>query len=412
MATTWEERVLAQIRLDELIDLLRRLQSFRSFSGEEKPVIEHLAAWLAENGFEVQLQDVEPDRPNVIGYLRGSGQGKSLMFNGHLDIDPIPMDYKYDPWNCRIENGIMYGHGISNMKGGVTAMTIAAAALKRAGVPLKGDVMVAGVVGELQAGVGTYHLVQSGIVPDMAIVPEPSELKVRTVHAGVLNILIHVRGKSGWVGSTWDYHTVNAIEKMTRIVQGLSQLRFSFTPRPDLPHLPRLNVGGILGGITQDYRVNRPAFVPDYCTIAVDIRIPPGMRFEAAQADVQRLLDELHAQDPDLHAELEMPPAAYRKPWYAMQVPMQPLETSHDEPVVQAVARRHKTVTGQDPHIGIEMPGSHAGTDAGHLAAGGAKALIYGPTSNAFFESQVILDNLLTCSRVHALAALDLCGDV
>jgi acetylornithine deacetylase/succinyl-diaminopimelate desuccinylase-like protein len=334
------------------------------------------------------------------------------MFNGHLDIDPIPMDYEHDPWDCHIDSDRLVGHGISNMKAGVAAMTLAATAIRRAKVPLKGDVIVAGVVGELQAGVGTHFLVQSGIVPDMAVVPEPSELKIRTVHAGVHNILIHTRGRSGWVGATWMYKTVSAIEKMYEVIEGLNRLSFSFKRREDLPHLPRLNVGAIMGGITKEYKLNRPAFVPDFCTIAIDIRIPPGMKHEEAVADIQRMLDELMAKDPDLKAEIELPPGAYRKPWYAMKVPMPSLDTPHAEPIVQTVAARHEFVTGKRPHIGIEMPGSHAGTDAGHLAAAGTKALIYGPTSNAFFQSQVILDHLLTCSQVLALTALDLCGDV
>jgi acetylornithine deacetylase/succinyl-diaminopimelate desuccinylase-like protein len=412
MRSEWEEKVLAEIELDELIDLLQKLQAFHSWSGEEQEAAEFMANWMDENGFEAELQEVEPNRSNALGYLRGSGEGPSLMFNGHLDIDPIPMDYKYDPWNCRIEDGVMYGHGIANMKAGVTAMTIAATALKRAGVPLKGDIMVAGVVGELQAGVGTHYMVQSGIVPDLAVVPEPSELKVRTVHAGVLEILIHTRGKSGWVGGTWMYKTVSAVEKMYKVIDGLNNLKFSFKRREDLPHLPRLVVGAIMGGITEEYAVHRPAFVPDFCTIAVDIRIPPGMTFDEAVADIEQMLSDLEAEDPDLHTEIELPPAAYRQPWFAMQVAMPPLDTPHSEPIVQTVAARHKFVTGEDPHIGIEMPGSHAGTDAGHLSAAGTKALIYGPTSNAFFESQVVLDHLLTCSRVHALTALDMCADI
>jgi len=412
MTSNWKEKVLSEIKLDELIDLTKKLQTYRSFSGEEKEVAEFLASWMADNGFEVRLQEVEPNRPNALGFLHGSGDGPSLMFNGHLDIDPIPMDYEHDPWDCHIENGRLIGHGISNMKAGVAAMTIAATAIRRAEVPLKGDIIVAGVVGELQAGVGTHFLVQSGIVPDMAIVPEPSELKVRTVHAGVHNILIHTRGRSGWVGGTWMYKTVSAIEKMYKVIDGLNKLRFSFKRREDLPHLPRLNVGAIMGGITEEYLLNRPAFVPDFCTIAIDIRIPPGMTHDQAVKDVQAMLDDLMANDPDLKAEIELPPGAYRKPWYAMKVPMQPLDTPHSEPVVQVVAASHKTITGQEPHIGIEMPGSHAGTDAGHLAAAGTKALIYGPTSNAFFQSQVILENLLTCSQVLALSALNLCGNV
>jgi len=408
----WTSKVLAEINLDELIALTKSLQAYHSFSGQEQEAAEFLANWMSDNGFETQLQEVEPNRSNALGFLRGSGQGPSLMLNGHLDVDPMPMHYQADPWKCRIEDGRLIGHGISNMKAGVAAMTMAAAAIKRSGVPLKGDIIVAGVVGELQSGIGTHFLVESGIVPDLAIVPEPSELKVRTVHAGTLKLLINTVGRSGWVGGTWMYKTVSAVEKMYKVIDALNNLEFSFKRRKDLPHLPRLNVGAILGGVTRNYTVTRPAYVPDFCTIAIDIRIPPGMTFEETVADVQNMLDELMAEDPDLDTELELPPAAYREPWCAQKYPMPPLETDVAEPVVEALIARHKFVTGQDPHVGIEMPGSHAGTDAGHLSAAGAKAVIYGPTSNAWGCSHVELDRLLTCSQVIALAALDLCADV
>ena len=412
MSREWTDKVLAEVNLDELIAVTRSLQSYHSYSGQEQEVAEFMASWMEDNGFEAQLQEVEPNRSNALGFLRGSGDGPSLMFNGHTDVDPMPMDYQKDPWDCRIEDGRLVGHGIANMKGGVAAMMVAAAAIKRAGVPLKGDIIVAGVVGELQAGIGTQFVIESGIVPDMAIVPEPSELKVRTVHAGALELLIHTRGRSGWVGSNWMCKTVSAVEKMEKVIDGLNNLRFSFKGREDLPHLPRLVVGVIMGGVTEAYIVRSPGFVPDFCTIAIDIRIPPGMTFEETVADVQKMLDDLMSDDPDLEAEIELPPVTYQEPWRFMKKPVPALDTAKTEPVVQTVAARHKYVTGQDPHVGIEMPGSHAYTDAGHLSAAGTKAVIYGPTSNAWACSHVKLDWLLTCSRVHALAALDLCGDL
>jgi acetylornithine deacetylase/succinyl-diaminopimelate desuccinylase-like protein len=136
------------------------------------------------------------------------------------------------------------------------------------------------------------------------------------------------------------------------------------------------------------------------------------MTFEQAADDIQSLLDQLMAEDSDFRAELELPPASYQEPWRAQKVPMPALETDPSEPIVRTVASRHEYVTGQEPHVGIEMPGSHAGTDAGHLSAAGTKAVIYGPTSNAFAQSQVELDRLLICSKVLALTALDMCGDV
>src|SRR4051794_9189369 len=85
----WRRAVLEQIQADELVDLTRGLQQFRSFSGQEREAAEYYGAWLEAAGFEVRLPEAEPGRPNVVGILRGDGSGPSLMFNGHTDIDPL-----------------------------------------------------------------------------------------------------------------------------------------------------------------------------------------------------------------------------------------------------------------------------------------------------------------------------------
>ena len=185
------EKILARINEEETVKLAMGMARFQSYSGEEKGVAEYLAGEMEQMGYEVELQEVEKDRPNVIGYVRGEGGGPSFMFNGHTDIDPAPMDIKGDPWDVRVEGRRLYGHGLNNMKGGDTAMIIAGAALKRAEIPMKGDLVVAAVVGELQGGVGTVDLIQRGIVADYGIVPEPTMLHIRTIHAGVSQFLIH-----------------------------------------------------------------------------------------------------------------------------------------------------------------------------------------------------------------------------
>src|SRR4029453_6136911 len=124
-------------------------------------------------GFESRLQEVDPGRFQTIARLPGTGGGTSLMFDGHIDIDPIPSGWKRDPWTPTIEGDRFYGAGIYNMKGGDAAMIMAAVAAKRAGVPLRGDVVFACVDGELQGGVGTVHLLKRGVRADWAIVPEP-----------------------------------------------------------------------------------------------------------------------------------------------------------------------------------------------------------------------------------------------
>lgn len=397
--------VLEHVREAELIEWTRRLHRFPSFSGEEGEVAADLAQQLRSLGLEAELQEVELGRPNVIGRLRGTGDGPSFMFNGHLDIDPIPMGYPGDPWEFRREGGKLFGHGIRNMKAGVAAMVAAAGALARAGVPLRGDLIVAGVIGELQGGLGTVHHLQAGVVPDYAIVPEPTLLNIRTLHAGISQFLISTRGKACWAGSVHLYPHVNAVEKMCKVIEALRGLSFSAAPHPEIPHLPRRHIGNLIGGLTRDYVLWRPSYVPDYCTVVFEARTVPGQTVEDVLADLRRVLDPLREEDPDLVIEIEPPPAAYRPPWRGM-IGMPPLDLPKDDPLVEIVRRCHVAVLGAEPErIGFVDPGSYAGADSGHLQRAGAHVLNYGPTGHSFWEHAVEVKKLVSCARVLALAA-------
>ena len=406
-----KEKVLAQVEDEETVDLVRELHARRSFSGVEQECAEFLADFMRRAGLEARLQEVEPGRCNAIGVVRGSGGGQSLMLNGHTDIDPVPENYGRDPWTFSREDGRLYGHGIQNMKAADAAMVMAAVAVVRAGVRLKGDLVVAAVVGELQGGVGTYHLVQSGLATDAAIVPEPTWLNIRTVHAGWLQLLITTRGKTGWIGSMHLYKTVNALEKMTKVVDTLGQIRFRCTPRQELPGLPRLLVGGMIAGMGKDYGLWRPSFVPDHATIAIDVRLVPGQSIETAVEDIRLALEGLPRDDPDLEFEIELPPATYREPWRAVKHAIPPLDLPHSDPLVGHVLENHRRVVGKDPdHIGAVLPNSYAGADSGHLFAAGVRTLNYGPSGPEFRPQWCDEANLHKCARVLALTAVDVCS--
>jgi acetylornithine deacetylase len=107
--------------------------------------------------------EVDPGRYQTIAWLRGPGRGRSLMFNGHIDIDPLVEGWTTDPWMPTIKDGKLYGAGIRNMKGGVAAMIEAALMVQRTGTPLAGDLIIACVDGELQGGISTATMLQGGV---------------------------------------------------------------------------------------------------------------------------------------------------------------------------------------------------------------------------------------------------------
>lgn len=403
-----QDRVTDNIEPDEVIELCTDLSRIPSFSGEEGPCARFLAGRLRELGFdEVTLQEVEPGRPNVIGVIKGNGSGPSFMFNGHLDVDPLPQDYTNPHWRPVIKDGKIYGVGVGNMKAGDAGMIMAAVAIKRSGLPLKGDIYVAGVIGELQGGIGTRYMLDQGLVPDLAIVPEPTACNVRTIHAGVLECLVHVKGKTAWIGNRHMLDNVHAIGMMADAVDALKKIRFRHTPRADLPALPNLVIGGIIGGLTQDYIVWRPAMIPDYCTLVIDVRLAPGMTLETTVDDIKAVLDAVASAEPNFQYEIELPPAPYRKPFRAMALFMPPNDLATEHPLSQACRKWHRELTGSEPGMGVFIPGSYAGADSGHLAAFGTKCLNYGPSDHSRFYNECDVDKLVLATQVMALASAE-----
>jgi acetylornithine deacetylase len=401
-----QKKVLDSIRDDEVISLAKDLIKIKSFKTEESECARFLAKFMEENGLEAELQEVEDGRLQVIGRLKGTGDGPTLMFNGHLDIDPLPLGLKRDPWKPVIQDGKLYGAGILNMKAGVTAMTMAAIALKKAKIDLRGNILVAGVVGELQGGVGTVHLLKSGISADMAVVTEPyGKDNLMTTHAGVCEFAIHTYGIAKHVSEK--EKGVSAIEKMTKVIEAINNVKLTHKPFPKMPGLPRFVIGSIIGGLGEDYKLNGPNFVPDICTILVDVRFVPGQTPESIKSDFERAIEELRKRDPQLRYRIETPPDAR---WKVCRVTMMPTDVPESEYVVQSVIRSHKAVTGKDMNqVGAILPWSYAGNDTAHLWQAGIPCCLYGPGGDYLPEQAVPLDELLTVTRVLALTGVDIC---
>src|SRR6266481_7024736 len=296
----------------ELVDLAGALIRIPSFKTEETPVARFLAQFFGQRGYDVELQEIEPGRFQTIATLRGTGGGASLMLNGHTDINALTRRWRRDPWTPSLEGDRLYGHGVQNMKGGLASIIMTAEVIRRSSVRLPGDLVVACVAGETQGGEGTHYLMERGLRTDAAVVAEPFGADhLVTVHSGIVHMAIHTYGVTGHIGRLEG--TVNAVQKMTGIVQALERVQFRHTPRPDLPLFPRLNVGSILGGRGQEYVLVEPPYVPDLGTILVDVHFVPGQTVDGIVADIRRGLDPVAARDPDLRYEIEIPPPAVFK---------------------------------------------------------------------------------------------------
>jgi acetylornithine deacetylase len=406
------ERVLAGIRTHDAVEVASDLIRIPSFCPDETPVARFLADYFRQREYEVELQEVEPGRFQTIATLKGGGGGKSLMFNGHTDINSLTLGGTRDPWTPSVEGDRLYGHGVQNMKGGVASMITAAEAIRRAGVRLRGDLVLACVVGETQGGEGTHHLVQRGPRTDMAVLPEPYGLgNLVTVHGGIVHLAVHTYGVTGHISQM--EKTVNAVHKMAKVVEALRQVKFTYAPRPDLPALPRLNVGSVIGGRGSRYVLTEPPYVPDLCTTIVDVHFVPGQTVDGIVADIRCALDPLRAEDPELRYEIEVPPPAFFKG--RRRLVMEPVDVPTDQPIVRTVARNHERVTGRPPAtIGALLPMSYSAGDACWLWKAGVPSLYYGP-AGGFMEqgpegSYILISEMVDCAKVLALTALDACG--
>ena len=394
---------------EKMLDLLVRLIKIPSFKGQEAAIARFLGSYFSQRGYEVEIQEVEPGRLQTIAILRGSGGGKSLMLNGHIDMDPLADGWAHDPWTPRLEGDRMYGAGSFNMKGGLAAMIFAAEQLRKSRARLRGDVVLACVAGELSGGDGTVHMLEVGIRTDMAVVAECFGTEsIATVHVGVLHMAVHTLGVTKHI--RYPEGSVNAITKMEKVVGALRNIKMAYVPRDDLPEMPILNVGGIIGGLGRDYNLVDPYYISDFCTAIIDVHFVHGQTPESIADDIRRTLAPLVAEDPEMKYEIEIPvpktiPGARQKI-------MEPFELPKDKYIVDAVSRAHEKVSGVPPKtIGAVLPLSYSGNDTTHLWKAGIPCVIYGPTGGENEpDNYVLVSQMVQCAKVLALTAIDVCS--
>ncbi|HEU0117077.1 MAG TPA: M20/M25/M40 family metallo-hydrolase [Alphaproteobacteria bacterium] len=401
------DKVLSLLTDQKVLTLAQDLIRIPSPTESERDVAVYIHDLLKKEGFAVEYQEVSKGRPQVIARLKGSGGGRSLMFNGHIDNDSVLESWKWNPYEPRIEDNRLWGAGIHNMKSGVAAMIAAAIAVKQSGIPLKGDLVVACVVGELQGGKGTIHMLKSGVHTDVAIVPEPySTNNIITKCVGVHKCAISTVGNS--VHTSRSEQGVDAIKLMSKVMEALPRLDLK-NGDADYPALPKINVASIIGGRSRDYDLAGPSNLPDYCTIIVDVRYSGSYQPEDIDKKFVELLETLKKEIPDFRYEYHHPPPPRFKVGGA---DMPPTEVPADAEIVRIVSDAHKQISGRDVEkIGIVLPYSYCGNDTAHLQRAGIPCCLYGPRGYADeTEKHVRIDEMIECAKALAVAAVKVCA--
>jgi acetylornithine deacetylase/succinyl-diaminopimelate desuccinylase-like protein len=415
------EKILAQIDRDELARLGCDLTSIPSPTGEEKAIAEFILGWFEANGIKAIRQDVEVDRPNAVGILKGDGTGLSLSFNGHMDTSftgtsqDARMASNLEPeaeLKGRIVGDKVQGLGISNMKGGVAAFMIAGKALRKSGVRLKGDVILAAVVGEISRtpigpwqsreyrgeGVGTHHLLTHGMHSDYAVVADGSDLNIVWTQTGVVQVKITTFGQAeaawGTNRSAFPMEKMNAIVKMTKIITALEQWAEGFERKhvyqsPTGPLFPKVNIGAIEGGAPY-----RPNYFPGVCSIYVDVRMPPQVRPVTIKHEMEQILNKL-----GLDYELDV----YKS--------LLGHEGKNVEPLVRSAQAVHRHLFGAE--IKPEAPDrASIWTDTNLYNEVGIPAIKIGPRGRRISarNEEIEIDVMMKAAQIYALMALDICN--
>ena len=215
------------------LDFLAAMARHKSYSQTpgERVLAEFMAGQMRALGLEAELTPVEGERVNAVGRLRGAGGGSSLLFNGHIDTNPVSEGWTVDPWGGKVDDRFIYGIGVSNMKAGDAAYFCAVRTLVQAGVKLKGDVTLTYVVGELQGGVGTLALLRQGLRADYFVNSEPTDLAALTMHAAAFTFLIELVGNTRHMSKREE--AVDAIAAACDLIPRLDAMVFSGAPTPE-----------------------------------------------------------------------------------------------------------------------------------------------------------------------------------
>lgn len=384
--------------IEKSIELLRKLVSFDSRiedqgargreSGIQKFIAEKLSLLCAD-----VLDVFEPDnskinefpgynpnhqyenRPNVVAVFKGRGSnnkdGHSILFNGHADIvDPGNLaQWSRDPFKGEIYDGLIYGRGTTDMKGGLATAIIAIGAIKAMGLDFANDIILESVVDEEGGGNGTLACVERGYKADAALIMEATNLEVHSANRGFFLAEFTVYGKP--IHSGLKGYGVNAIEKAIKLITVLGELEkhWLLTKRHPLLSNPTINIGQIFGGTGADT-------VADECTVRFDVEFFPcdyredGTEYIVDKNDIKKEVEGCLATACSGDSWLAKRPV--KVTWYQVTSAFQ---TNSDHPFVKAVMSACSEYMQR-----TKLSGFPAGCDGVYLAQiGKMPVVIFGP---------------------------------
>lgn len=407
------------IKPEELAELALKMANTFSPMGHEQPLAEVVCGWLKENRLNAHLQPILADRANVVAVLAGSGGGKSLLFNSHLDTEISGPEFDWGmqaPDINRIggwrEGNRLFGHTVLNDRGLMATTMVALKALRDSGVPIRGDVIFTGVAGETGAGpvdeyqgltyegkgFGSRHLVAHGVRADYALVAETTDFGLSWLACGACYLKVSVPGVNQYTPRSQRPDNIsdhpNAIVKMAHVIQAIETWARDYEAKHTLQSpcghvVPKVNIGAVRGGVP--YRPNRTS---PYCAIYVDVRMLPGEDPLRIQGELQRAVDSAQV---GARVETFMARAG--------------AVGTGIEPLADEVKQAFKKVTGQNPLPEAPQEVVSMWRDNNVFNEAGIPSLTFGPPRRRDKKNRLCfeLDDLVNMANVYAEVAHAIC---
>ncbi len=401
----------------DMVNWATDIVSFPTLSGQEKEAQGYVAEQLEALGFnEVDMWEpafeslkdheafISPRQdfhgsPNVVGRLKGSGGGRSIILNSHIDVVPEGDrgNWRFAPFGGQVHDGRIYGRGVSDMKGTLASFFVALKAFKELDLRLKGDVIVQSVIEEESGGAGTLACAVRGYRADAAIIPEPSGFAICPAQQGSAWFRVTVSGLSAHGGLR--YQGVSAIEMFSEVFPLVAEIEKDLNRRyanplyAGVPIPYTINVGRIQGG-------NWPSSVPESVAFEGRIGVPPGMTLEEARS----MFSEGIAASASRNEWLaEHPPTVE---WWGACWGSAQIDPEH--PIVECAKKGFAAVAGTQPVVA----GTPWGTDGRMLTDfADTPALVFGPGTSAHGPDEFMpVDDLLRYSKMLALILREWCA--
>jgi acetylornithine deacetylase len=372
-----------------LAELVRTPSINPAFSGgttDERDVAAYVRAAMDALGMETHAHEPAPGRVSVVGRLRGTGGGRSLMLYAHHDT--VGVEGMPDPWSAEVRDGRMYGRGAYDMKCGLAACLAAVRAIVEEGRPLAGDLLIASVADEEEASLGMMEVLRHHTA-DAAVVTEPTELRMVMAHKGFCWIEVETTGRAAH-GSGWQVG-IDANMHMGRVLARLDALGARLVASQGHPVVgpPSLHAATLHGGTGwSTYAAG--------CRLQIERRTIPGETEAEVVAQVQGIVDELAAADPAFHASVR--PVLSRQAW----------EARPDSAITGIVSAAAESVLGRAP----ERMGAPYWMDTALLGAAGIDAIVLGPTGEGAHAAMewVDLQSVRQTAEILVRTARDFCG--